>query len=186
MNKPLSEMSLEELWELFPIFLVPHNPEWFNWFKDEEKFLTSIIPHDYLVRIDHIGSSAIREIMSKNIVDVMVVLNSIDLFPTVKKILLDNGYLLMNEEGQRMSFNKGYTPNGFANRVFHIHVRLNDDIDEIYFKNYLITHPVVAKRYEELKKELWHKYEHNRDAYTEGKSEFVKMYTVLAKEKNRV
>lgn len=26
--KPLSEMTLEELWELFPIFLVEHNEKW--------------------------------------------------------------------------------------------------------------------------------------------------------------
>lgn len=28
MAKELSEMSLEELWELFPIFLVEHNDRW--------------------------------------------------------------------------------------------------------------------------------------------------------------
>ena len=28
MGKELSEMSLEELWELFPVFLVPHNDKW--------------------------------------------------------------------------------------------------------------------------------------------------------------
>ena len=26
--KPLYEMTLEELWELFPIFLVEHNEKW--------------------------------------------------------------------------------------------------------------------------------------------------------------
>lgn len=28
MSKKLDEMSLEELWEIFPIFLVEHNDEW--------------------------------------------------------------------------------------------------------------------------------------------------------------
>ena len=28
MEKELSEMTLEELWELFPIFLVQHDDQW--------------------------------------------------------------------------------------------------------------------------------------------------------------
>ena len=33
--KLLSEMTLEELWQLFPIILSPHDPEWKNFYKSE-------------------------------------------------------------------------------------------------------------------------------------------------------
>ncbi|MDE5867334.1 MAG: GrpB family protein, partial [Anaeroplasmataceae bacterium] len=79
------------------------------------------------------------------------------------------------------SLNKGYTENGFADKVFHLHLRLPNDQDELYFRDYLNAHKEVAKEYEELKIELWKKYEHNRDAYTNAKTEFVKKYTDLAK-----
>ncbi|MBO5774206.1 MAG: GrpB family protein, partial [Clostridia bacterium] len=46
---------------------------------------------------------------------------------------------------------------------------------------YLIEHSDVAKEYEDLKLNLWKKYEHNRDAYTNAKTEFVKKYTEKAK-----
>ena len=42
MGNDLSEMSLEELWELFPIFLVPHDARWKEWFNEVGKTLTGI------------------------------------------------------------------------------------------------------------------------------------------------
>ena len=36
MSKKLSEMSLEELWQLFPIFLENHKTYWVDWYNEEE------------------------------------------------------------------------------------------------------------------------------------------------------
>ena len=44
MGKPLSEMTLEELWELFPIFLTEHNELWAEWYAEEERRLAGILP----------------------------------------------------------------------------------------------------------------------------------------------
>ena len=75
----------------------------------------------------------------------------------------------------------GYTENGFSEKVFHLHLRYAGDNDELYFRDYLIEHSDVAKEYEDLKLNLWKKYEHNRNAYTNAKTEFVKKYTEKAK-----
>lgn len=72
----------------------------------------------------------------------------------ISRILLKNGYLCMAKDSHRCSFNKGYTLHGFADKVFHIHLRYTDDIDEIYFRDYLISHPPIAKAYEQLKLKL--------------------------------
>ena len=87
----------------------------------------------------------------------------------------------MSQSENGLSFNKGYTENGFAERVFHLHLRYAGDNDELYFRDYLIEHPEAAKAYEKLKLSLWKKYEHNRDAYTNAKTEFVKEYTEKAR-----
>ena len=42
MSKKLDEMSLEELWEIFPIFLVEHNDEWETWYEDEKLNILSL------------------------------------------------------------------------------------------------------------------------------------------------
>ena len=56
----------------------------------------------------------------------------------------------MSSSERRMSFNKGYTPEGYAERVFHIHVHAVGDNDEILFRDYLRDHPAVAREYEAL------------------------------------
>jgi len=48
-------------------------------------------------------------------------------------------------------------------------------------RDYLQEHPAVAKDYEKLKLSLWKQYEHNRDAYTDSKTDFIKKYTKEAK-----
>ena len=36
MGKRLEDRSLEELWQLFPIFLVPYKKEWAGWYREEK------------------------------------------------------------------------------------------------------------------------------------------------------
>ncbi|MCI8911296.1 MAG: isochorismatase family protein [Clostridia bacterium] len=97
-------------------------------------------------------------------------------------ILKEHNYIIMSEKDSRISLTKGYTEDGFAEKVFHIHIRLKGDIGEVYFKDYLIAHHQVAKEYENLKLKLWEEYEYNRDAYTDAKTSFVKIYTDIAKQ----
>ena len=47
---------------------------------------------------------------------------------------------MRSEEG-RVSFNRGYTPEGFAQEVFHLHLRLPGDADEVFFRDYLSLRP---------------------------------------------
>ena len=39
---------------------------------------------------------------------------------------------------------------------------------------------LVFEEYEAVKLELWKKYEHNRDAYTEAKTDFIRKWTAEA------
>ena len=180
MSKKLSEMTLEELWRLFPIILEEHKDYWSGWFEEEAVNLEKVLPET--AKISHIGSTAIPTIWAKPIVDILVEIESG--MDKVKDILVKSGYICMSEETNSMSFNKGYTENGFADRVFHLHLRYMGDNDEIYFRDYLIKNPDIAKDYEKLKLGLWKKFEHNRDEYTNQKTEFVRKYTEISKEQN--
>ena len=44
MSKKLTEMSLEELWQLFPIILTKHQDHWKEWYFEEENLLKNILP----------------------------------------------------------------------------------------------------------------------------------------------
>lgn len=179
MGKKLSEMSLEELWQLFPIVLTAHQDCWQEWYCEEAALLQNAIPGTK--RIFQIGSTAIPAIHAKPIVDLLVELPPECDWIRCKEAIEACGYRVMSQSDRQISFNKGYTENGFAERVFHLHLRQNGDHDELYFRDYLTEHPAVAKEYEALKLGLWKKFEHNRDGYTNAKTEFVQRYTQEAK-----
>ncbi len=175
----IDEMTLEELWELFPIFLTEHKPYWSNWYEEEVAALKKIMP--FSAEYYHVGSTAVNGIWAKPIIDILIAVKSDSQLKTAADALQNCGYIIMSANDRRISLNKGYTENGFAERVFHLHIRLENDKDEIYFRDYLNTHADVAKEYEKLKLRLWKKYEHDRDGYTDAKTEFIKKYTELAK-----
>ena len=179
-EKKLSEMTLEELWRLFPIFLSRHQDCWSKWYSEEEVLLKSVLPQ--FERISHIGSTSIFAIWAKPIIDILVEIPKESDLPDYKALIINSGYVCMSQSEDRISFNKGYTEHGFSERVFHLHLRYKGDNDELYFRDYLVEHTEAAKEYEELKLRLWKKYEHNRDAYTDAKTEFVKKYTEKARE----
>ena len=187
MGKALSEMTLEELWKLFPIFLVEHQEHWKGWYMEEESRIYSFLPLIEKLKIHHIGSTAINGIWAKPTIDILVEIPAKYAMNYIKELIVENGYICMAEEENRMSFNRGYTNEGFAERVFHLHLRYLGDNNELYFRDYMNDHSALAKQYEEMKLSLWKKFEHNRDGYTNAKGQFIFECTERAKKeyKNR-
>lgn len=173
-------MTLAELWELFPITLTTYNPDWSEW-ADEEILVLSTLLRDYTPIINHIGSTAIPSIQAKPIIDILVEIAPDNDWQRVRETMEKSGYICMSVSDTRMSFNKGYTPKGYADKVFHIHFHRTEDNDEIIFRDYLIDHPEAAKQYERLKLSLLPEFRHDRDGYTDAKSGFVNNVVGLAK-----
>lgn len=177
----LQDMSLEKLWELFPIIFVDNTDKFKDVYSDEEKILKSLLG-GYITRISHIGSTSIKNIKTKPIVDILVEIN-FDNKDNVKGLLLDSGYILMSENENAISFNKGYTIKGYSDKVIHIHIKKYGNCDELYFRDYLNDNPQKAAEYEKLKLKLFDRFKPNRDLYTDGKKVFVKEVVTLAKAK---
>lgn len=179
--KELSEMTIEELWELFPISLVPQRECWKEDYDEIEAVLQKLLSAHAVRRISHIGSTAIAGIQAKNIVDVLVEIPQTEKMESVAETIGSGGFIRMCGDEKRVSFNRGYTKFGFADKVYHIHLRYEGDNDELYFRDYLNDHPETAKEYEKMKLELAEKYEHDRDAYTGAKTDFIRRQTEEAK-----
>ena len=176
-------MTLEELWDLFPIFLVPPNDRWESYYDEIEASIKALLSNFPIDRINHIGSTVIKDIWAKNIIDVMIEISEKADMEQVSHMLDQNGFIIMSTESKRISLNQAYTKNGFADKVYHIHLRYTGDNDELYFRDYLNEHPQIAKEYEALKLKSWKKYEHNRDAYTDAKTDFIRKWTEIARKK---
>ena len=180
--KTLQNMNLEELWQLFPIVLKEHNPFYCAWYGEEKEKLFSVFPE--ACRISHIGSTAVNGLTAKPIVDILLELPETYSVNASAALLEKAGWQVMmkKEEEKTLDLNKGYTLQGFAEKVYHLHVKPSGDWNELYFRDYLQKYPEIARQYETLKLCLWKQFEHNRDAYTDGKAEFVNRYSQMARE----
>ncbi len=181
-EKELSEMSLEELWTLFPIILREYSPEYPVWYGEERRRLESL--GSAVRRISHIGSTAVPGLLSKPIVDILLETAPGADWGKLSERIRNLGWTLMSDTvrpQRRQSYNKGYTKHGFAARVYHLHVRPAGDWDELYFRDYLVEHPETAQAYASLKQTLKTHFERDRDAYTAAKSEFVKWFSLAAR-----
>ena len=183
MAKKLSEMSLEELWQLFPITLKTHQPIWRTWYEEESALIKAILGTS-VYRINHIGSSGIKELIAKPTIDILLEVRQNCTFHMMLKAMHTSGYIY--DTGRitpqiPMMFKKGYTEQGYGEKVFHVHVRYPGDYDELYFRDYLMKSPDTKKAYQELKLGLQEKYRQDRNAYTEQKSDFIKTCTQKAR-----
>ena len=70
-KKHVSELTPQEFQKLFPIVLKDVLPEYADWYEEERKAILGVIDAKDVVRINHIGSSAIPDIKAKPVVDIL-------------------------------------------------------------------------------------------------------------------
>lgn len=188
--KPLNhETDKERQARIYPIILSEYNPAWPDWFAEEKANLVRLIGSDNIARISHYGSTSVPGLTAKPTVDILLEINESADIDKLISALSSPEYIFLNEEAltiptlqPHMMFLKGYLADGFAEKVYHIHVRYSGDWDELHFRDYLIAHPETAAEYAALKRKLFKDYEHDRDGYTNAKGEFIKIITKKAKE----
>ncbi len=174
-------MTNAELWELFPIILVSYDLNWPRDYDREASALCRAMADD-LFRIHHIGSTAVPGLTAKPTIDILMEITTEADPERMKKNVIATGYRLISKaDDPEWMFTKGYTETGFVGRTYHLHVRRPGDWDELYFCDYLRDHPEACRDYEKLKTELKARFEHDRDAYTEGKTAFIKNISGLAR-----
>lgn len=186
MSKKLTDLTNEELWQLFPIVISGYNSNWKDLYLFEEHTLKQMIGEDNIARVNHIGSTSVEGLLAKPTIDILLEVRKDINEEVIISAFENNGYIYLTKKDLGyfyLMFLKGYTENGFEEEVYHIHVRYLGDWDELYFRDYLRLHPNVASEYGKLKLRLQDRYKHDRDAYTEAKTEFIKEITRLARNK---
>lgn len=146
-----------------------------------EKVLKKALCAFAVTRISHVDSTTIPGILAKNIVDIMAELAPGKDMERAAEAIESLGFVRKYTEPGRIFLRLGCTEGGFAKEVFHLHLRYRGGCDELYFRDYLRENPALASEYEALKQQLWRQYEHDRDAYTEGKTTFIRKWAKAAK-----
>lgn len=166
----------------YKVLLVEHDEKWAEEFENVKRTLINIYGEN-VIDIQHVGSTAIKGIMAKPLLDIAVVFKSItdSIIATMKK----NGYEYFGEvaTGEHHLFilrGEGEVS------LQHIHcydeLTLTQYFDQIKFRDFIRLHPKYAKEYELLKQELFSMYSNDRKKYTEGKQLFFDKIKQLADE----
>lgn len=153
------------------VTLCPHREEWHRLFDEEKSRILNAIG-EYVITIEHVGSTAICGIAAKPILDIMA---GIPMFKDGDKCisaLNKLGYEYKGENGVpgRHFFGKG------SPRTHHLHMVAADSVfwkHHLLFRDYLITNRQVAEEYNNLKLDLAARFPQDREAYTNGKESFV-------------
>jgi GrpB-like predicted nucleotidyltransferase (UPF0157 family) len=158
------------------IVIVEYDPRWSLMFEEESARVASVLSKDLVARIDHIGSTAVRGLVAKPIIDLLVSVHSLVEAKQVAISPLEElgyAYWFDNPDPQRMFLVKGLPPN--SPRTHHIHIIESDSIlrERLLFRDYLREHPDEAFRYAQLKRYLAQQFSTDREAYTSGKTEYV-------------
>jgi len=164
------------------LLLEEYNPRWKIEYEKEKNLLNQILGGQ-LIDIYHIGSTSIPNLISKPIIDILLIVENINQVEQFRKKLESIGYVWKGEFGIagrrylekiRLDVNKQNQPEDFI----HLHIYQKDSPEikrHLLFQDYLLSHPKVVEEYNKLKKELFAKVGNNRQAYQEGKEEFIKM-----------
>jgi len=172
------ETEEERRARIYPIILSEYNPEWPLWFAEEKDHLKRLIGEKNIVRVEHIGSTSVPGLTAKPTIDILMEIDENTDIDDLTEALPKGEYICLRQQTiptlDILMIMKGYTETGFADRVFHIHVRNPGDWDELYFRDHLAANPEIASEYAALKRRLINDHEHDRDGYTTAKGKFIK------------
>jgi GrpB-like predicted nucleotidyltransferase (UPF0157 family) len=160
------------------ISLVDYNPAWPTLASAMIQRIKTILPYSWIVDIQHVGSTAIPGIAAKPIIDIYVGVTSLAL--AIQHAIapieaMGFQYWQENLDKTRMFFVKGM-PSFGTGRTHHIHITEYESTPwrrTILFRDYLRQHPAEAKCYEQLKHKLMEQHRYDREAYTDGKNDYV-------------
>jgi GrpB-like predicted nucleotidyltransferase (UPF0157 family) len=171
------------------VSIAPYDPGWSESFRKEKEHLLSCLPVELVRRVEHFGSTAVPGLAAKPIVDILVEVTDLEATKVrIAPILEAQGY----DYFWRPTHGDDGPPfyawfikrdhNGA--RTHHIHMvdqSFVEHWDRLYFRDYLIEHPEVAREYEALKVRLATKHSRDREAYTRAKGRFIDEVTKQAK-----
>jgi GrpB-like predicted nucleotidyltransferase (UPF0157 family) len=153
--------------------LVAYDPAWAALFADEARRIQAALGTVLPLVLEHMGSSAVPGLVSKPIVDILGGYPPGASVTPYVEALVDAGYLHRGEQGipGREFFRRGMP------RAYHLHLAARDGTfwrEHLAFRDALRAQPEVRDAYAALKLELARRFPRDREAYTDGKTAFVR------------
>lgn len=140
-------------------------------YKEKSQILKQILGEN--VEISHVGSTALPDMIGKNIIDILIGTNA-DLFAGCANIISKYGYFEGKHSTEIYKFFASRKEETIAGDI-HIHlvIKNTERYNEfLILKNYLLNNASVRENYKAFKLEILSK-TNDRDMYRRLKSEYV-------------
>ena len=150
----------------------PHNTEWEAAAQQTISQLRSILG-SIVTDAQHIGSTSIKDICAKPIIDIVVGVRNFSDILGMNDVLEKNGFIF---RGQDVPDQYLYVCGDDDTRTHHIHTVIYGSEawnNYINMRDYLNCHPADAQAYSELKEKLAEQYPDDRNKYAELKSGLI-------------
>lgn len=160
------------------VIVVPYDTSWPKRAEQEIQLIKEAFQgQDWLLGIEHVGSTAIPGLAAKPIIDLYLGARSIKEAKAAIGILEALGYQFWhdNPNPEKMFFVKGMPPFG-TGRTHHVHIVLFGSdywLARLVFRDHLRMHPEEIDRYATLKYDLMQKHGQDREAYTDAKADYI-------------
>ena len=157
------------------VALVDHDPTWLMAGPSECKALQHACA-DLIVDAQHVGSTAVPRLPAKPILDIAVLIRTLELIPALVERMTAIGYIYRGDGGDAGGhlFVRESEPDV---RTAHVHVVAQDDRqwhDYLRFRDLLRENAGLRERYRALKVALAIRHPVDRRSYTVGKHAFVR------------
>jgi GrpB-like predicted nucleotidyltransferase (UPF0157 family) len=157
------------------VTLAPHNPAWAQAFAREADTLHRALGTGCPTTLHHIGSTAIRGILAKPIIDMLGVVADLETLDRHGSALASLGYEALGAfgiEGRR--YFRKCDAQGRRSHHLHVFATGSPHIDRhLAFRDYLRAHPEVATAYSALKDRITAGTGTTWDSYRDAKAPFV-------------
>lgn len=155
--------------------LEDYDEKYVNIFLKEKENLERILK-DHYISIEHVGSTSIKNIKSKPIIDILVTCNNLEEF---KKFIISNvindTYTLKEDMIKPDDMLIRKEEDGKVKAFIHVVPYYSEHArNYILFRNFLNENTSEAKEYEKLKLQLFSEFKNDRKKYTAGKEEYIK------------
>ena len=137
-----------------PVLVVPYNPQWKKWFNELREPIWNNI-RDLVVEIVHVGSTSIKGMCAKPVIDMDIVVDDWTKFPEVVKRLNTLGYEYVGNLGikEREAF-RSVKDSKYPHNLYVCHKDSVAYRNHILLRKHLLENRDAFTRYVDLKLRL--------------------------------
>lgn len=170
-------MSEWPTWAMEQIHVQPPQEEWNRRGAQLCRELDSVLARWLVAPTEHIGSTAVPGLAAKPVIDVQAAVGDLDCAAAVGQALSRFGWHLVPPNLDARRWRRFLVKVVDEHRAAHLHLLPAGSprwAKQLAFRDALRADPALVHRYAELKRTLAMQHPTDREAYTEGKADFVR------------